>query len=29
MELFRIGYDNWFLVAFCGLLLGVFLFGSL
>jgi cbb3-type cytochrome oxidase subunit 3 len=29
MELFRIGYDNWFLVAFYVLLLGVFLFGIL
>lgn len=27
--LFRIGYDNWFLVAFYVLLLGVFLFGIL
>ena len=29
MGLFRIGYDNWFLVAFYVLLLGVFLFGIL
>jgi hypothetical protein len=29
MGLFRIGYDNWLLVAFYALLLGVFLFGIL
>jgi len=29
MKLFRIGYDNWFLVAFYVLLLGGFLLGIL
>ena len=29
MGLFRIGYDNWFLVAFYVLLMGVFLIGIL
>jgi hypothetical protein len=29
MDIFRIGYDSWFLVRFYVLLMGVFLFGIL